>query len=106
MKLGDLKKQLLNQQKKVNEFLEKHGTTKLSTGSKLSELLKRTEITYEDLAEIDENRPVLTLQEMEEAAIQIKYEGYIKMEEEQVEKFKKWKTNFFPKILIILKLKV
>ncbi len=88
-----LKKTIVKPTEKVNEFLEKHGTTKLSTGSKLSELLKRTEITYEDLAEIDENRPVLTLQEMEEAAIQIKYEGYIKMEEEQVEKFKKMENK-------------
>lgn len=89
-----LKKTIVKPTEKVNEFLEKHGTTKISTGSKLSELLKRTEITYEDLAEIDENRPVLTLQEMEEAAIQIKYEGYIKMEEEQVEKFKKMENKF------------
>ncbi len=88
-----LKKTIVKPTEKVNEFLEKHGTTKLSTGSKLSELLKRTEITYEDLAEIDENRPVLTLQEMEEASIQIKYEGYIKMEEEQVEKFKKMENK-------------
>lgn len=88
-----LKKTIVKPTEKVNEFLEKHGTTKLSTGSKLSELLKRTEITYEDLVEIDENRPVLTLQEMEEAAIQIKYEGYIKMEEEQVEKFKKMENK-------------
>ncbi len=88
-----LKKTIVKPTEKVNEFLEKHGTTKLSTGSKLSELLKRTEITYEDLEEIDENRPVLTLQEMEEAAIQIKYEGYIKMEEEQVEKFKKMENK-------------
>lgn len=88
-----LKKTIVKPTEKVNEFLKKHGTTKLSTGSKLSELLKRTEITYEDLAEIDENRPVLTLQEMEEAAIQIKYEGYIKMEEEQVEKFKKMENK-------------
>ena len=77
----------------VNNFLEKHNTSKLSTGSKLSELLKRTEITYKDLAEIDEERPVLSMQEQEEAEIQIKYEGYIKMEEEQVTKFKKMENK-------------
>ena len=74
---------------KVNSFLEKHGTSVLNTGSKMAELLKRTEITYEDLKEIDENRPNLSIAEKEEVEIQIKYEGYIKMEEEQVEKFKK-----------------
>ena len=46
-------------------------------------------VSYESLAEIDENRPKLTKSEKEEVEIQIKYEGYIKMQEEQVEKFKK-----------------
>ena len=73
----------------VNNFLESHGTTKLSTGSKLSELLKRTEIRYKDLSEIDDNMPNLSPHEKEEVEIQIKYEGYIKIEEEQVQKFKK-----------------
>ena len=73
----------------VNNFLKSHGTTKLSTGSKLSELLKRTEIRYKDLSEIDDNVPDLSPHEKEEVEIQIKYEGYIKIEEEQVQKFKK-----------------
>ena len=73
----------------VNNFLESPGTTKLSTGSKLSELLKRTEIRYKDLSEIDDNMPNLSPHEKEEVEIQIKYEGYIKIEEEQVQKFKK-----------------
>ena len=55
----------------------------------MSELLKRTEIRYEDLQEIDDSRPDLSQQEKEQVEIQIKYEGYIKIEEEQVEKFKK-----------------
>ena len=55
----------------------------------MAELLKRTELTYEALKEIDEDRPELSIAEKEEVEIQIKYEGYIKMEEEQVEKFKK-----------------
>ena len=52
-------------------------------------MLKRTELTYADLAEIDEERPVLSKAEMQEVEIQVKYEGYIKMQEEQVAKFKK-----------------
>ena len=88
-----LKETVVKPTDKVNEFLEKHGTTKLTTGSKMSELLKRTEITYKALAEIDDNRPDLTAQEKEEVEIQIKYEGYIKMEEEQVEKFKKMENK-------------
>ncbi len=77
----------------VNEFLKEKGTTPLSTGSKLSELLKRTEIRYKDLEEIDDNMPNLSAQEKEEVEIQIKYEGYIKMEEEQVAKFKKMESK-------------
>ena len=61
-----------------------------STGVKLSDLLRRTELTYDLLAEIDENRPEnLTRVEKKEAEIQVKYEGYINLEEKQVEKFKK-----------------
>ena len=84
-----LKKTTVKPTEEVNKFLEKCGTAKLTTGSKLSELLKRTEITYKSLEEIDENRPELSIAEKEEVEIQIKYEGYISMEEEQVKKFKK-----------------
>ena len=88
-----LKSIVVKPTEEVNRFLENHGTTRLSTGAKMSELLKRTEITYADLLEIDKDRPELSLQEKEEVEIQIKYEGYIKMEEEQVEKFKKMETK-------------
>ena len=77
-----LRKTIVKPSEKVNKFLEEKGTTPLSTGSKLSELLKRTEIRYKDLDQIDENMPELSAQEKEEVEIQIKYEGYIKMEEE------------------------
>ena len=84
-----LKNKVVRPTENVNKFLEEHGTTPLNTGSKMADLLKRTELTYKDLEEIDENRPELSVAEKEEVEIQIKYEGYIKMEEEQVEKFKK-----------------
>ena len=92
-----LKNTTVKPTEKVNNFLEKHNSSKLNTGTKLSELLKRTEITYEDLKEIDENRPDISKQEKEEAEILIKYEGYIKMEEQQVEKFKKMESKLLPK---------
>ena len=81
---------------KVNKFLKSLGTSELSTGTKMSELLKRTEMTYENLKEIDEERPNLTKQEAEEVEIQVKYEGYIKMQEQQVEKFKKLEEKLLP----------
>lgn len=94
-----LKEETVKPTEKVNELLKKYGTTELSTGTKMSELLKRTELDYNKLAPIDENRPELTLQEKEEVEIQIKYEGYIKMQEAQVEKFKKLETKLLPEDL-------
>lgn len=88
-----LRRKIVKPSEKVNEFLKEKGTAPLSTGSKLSELLKRTEIKYEDLSKIDDEMPELSKQEKEEVEIQIKYEGYIKMEEEQVMKFKKMESK-------------
>ena len=84
-----LKNTIVKPTEKVNMFLVKQNTSKLTTGTKMAEILKRTEINYEDLKEIDLDRPELEKAVKEEVEIQIKYEGYIKMEEEQVEKFKK-----------------
>ena len=91
-----LKNTVVKPTKEVNELLLKYGTSELTTGTKMSELLKRTELDYEKLKSIDENRPELTLQEKEEVEIQVKYEGYIKMQEAQVEKFKKLETKLLP----------
>ena len=94
--INRLNKLVVKPTKEVNEFLEKNHTTPLSTGSKMAELLKRTEITYEALKEIDKERPKLTKQEAEEVEIEIKYEGYIKLQETQVEKFKKMEKKLLP----------
>ena len=91
-----LKNTVVKPTKEVNELLVKYGTSELTTGTKMSELLKRTELDYEKLEPIDENRPELTLQEKEEVEIQVKYEGYIKMQEAQVEKFKKLENKLLP----------
>ena len=88
-----LKQTIVKPSEKVNMFLVEHGTSPLQTGSKMSELLKRTEITYKALKEIDEDRPELDIAVQEEVEIQVKYEGYIKMEEEQVEKFEKMENK-------------
>ena len=91
-----LKKLVVKPEEVVNKLLKDAGTSALTNGTKMSELLKRTELNYEMLAEIDTNRPELSLQEKEEVEIQIKYEGYIKLQEEQVEKFKKLETKILP----------
>lgn len=91
-----LKKTVVKPTEKVNEILKKCGTSELNNGSKMAELIKRPEISYEILKDIDPDRPELTYQEKEEIEIQIKYEGYIKLQEEQVEKFKKLEEKILP----------
>lgn len=88
-----LKSTTLKPSKKLNELLVKRETTPIETGVKMSELLKRTEITYQDLACFDEKREKLPKDVIKEVEIELKYEGYIKMQEAQVEKFKKLETK-------------
>ena len=90
-----LKKTVVKPTEEVNEILKKCGTSELNNGSKMAELIKRPEV-YEILKDIDEDRPELTYQEKEEVEIQIKYEGYIKLQEEQVAKFKKLEEKILP----------
>ncbi len=84
-----VKKKTIKPTDKVNELLERLGTSKIDTGIKLSDLLKRTELTYENLEPIDDERPNLTKMEKEEVQIQVKYEGYINLQLAQVEKASK-----------------
>ena len=84
-----LNNKIIKPSDKVNEILEKNESSKITTGVKMSDLLKRTELDYFKLSEIDEDRPDIERDAMEEVNISIKYEGYIKLEEAQVEKFKK-----------------
>ena len=84
-----LRKTVIKPSEKVNEFLENHNSTPITTGVKLADLLKRTELTYENLKEIDENRPEIDDSIGNEVQIQIKYEGYIRLQEDQVKKFEK-----------------
>ncbi len=83
----------------TNNFLRKQGTSEITAGTKLSELLKRTEITYKSLAEIDKKRPELDRQVIEEVEIMVKYDGYIEMQKRQVEGFKKLEKKLLPEDL-------
>lgn len=73
----------------VQAFLEQHNSTLLKSGMTLEELLKRPEICYNDLKEIDTKRPKLPEAVTQQVEISIKYEGYIKRQLQQVEQFKK-----------------
>ena len=81
---------------KVNQFLERYQSSPLTTGAKLAELLRRTELKYEDLKEIDEQRECLPKEVAEEVEIEVKYKGYIKLQQQQVEKFKKLERKLLP----------
>lgn len=74
----------------VNDFLEAHKTSPVQGRISMAELLKRPQITYEDLKEIDdETRPALSYHEITQLEVQIKYEGYINKQLAQIERFKK-----------------
>ena len=72
-----------------NNYLESIGTSKITTGVKMADLLKRPQVTYENLAFIDIDRVELDERVKKEVEILLKYEGYINLESVQVDKFKK-----------------
>ena len=94
--IARIKATVIKPTEKVNKFLEKNNTSRITNGVKLADLLKRSELSYKKLVEIDENRPILDDEVAEEVEIQVKYEGYIKLQEEQVEKFKKLEQKLLP----------
>lgn len=81
---------------KVQKLLEDHHSTPLKTGTTLAELIRRPELCYDDLAEIDENRPKLASDVIEQVNIHIKYDGYIKRQMKQVREFKKLENKKLP----------
>ncbi len=90
---------------RVQEFLERHNSSRLKSGIKLSELLKRPELNYDVLLEIDDERPEIDSEAAHEAAIQIKYEGYIKQQLNQVKEFKKLENRLLPEDINYLEIK-
>lgn len=87
--IARLKSTNIKPSEQVNQLLEQWGSSPLKVTVKVSDLLKRSELNYEKLKEIDVNRPILPDSVVEEAEIEIKYEGYIKLQLEQIEEFKK-----------------
>lgn len=80
----------------VNELLRAHGSTEISTGIKLSELVRRPELTYEALSPIDKDRPELPRAVRLTAEIQVKYEGYIKRELAEASRQKRLEDKKLP----------
>ena len=82
--------------KEVQELLESCGSTPLVSGASLADLIRRPELSYEILASVDKMRPELKYDVAEQVNINIKYEGYIKRQEKQVEQFKKLEKKRIP----------
>ena len=77
-------------------FMEKYGSTLLKSGISLAELVKRPELDYEKLSELDRDRPLLSAEVRDQVNIEIKYEGYIKRQYQQVEQYKKLEGKRLP----------
>lgn len=91
-----LEKTVIGVSDRVQMFLEKYGSTLLKSGITLAELVKRPELDYVKLAELDEGRPELPDDVTEQVNIEIKYEGYIKRQMQQVAQFKKLEDKKLP----------
>lgn len=102
-KVDNIQKEIIRLEKttiggtpKVQNFLEKYGSTPLKSGTTMAELVKRPELDYEKLAELDEKRPELPSDVREQVNIEMKYEGYIKRQRQQVAQFKKLEGKRLP----------
>ena len=81
---------------KVQEVLKNYGSTPLTSGTTVAELIRRPELSYEKVKEIDIDRPDLPADVIEQVDINIKYDGYIKRQMRQVEQFKKLEKKKIP----------
>ena len=91
-----LKETIIGGTERVQEFLEAHESTPLKSGASLAELIKRPELDYEKIKELDELRPFLSEAVKEQVNINIKYEGYIKRQMQQVAQFQKLEGKRLP----------
>lgn len=91
-----LKNTTVGTSKKIQDFLEKHQSTLLQSGSTLEELVKRPELSYEILSEIDEERSELSDEVREQVNIYLKYAGYIERQKRQVVQYQKMENKRIP----------
>ena len=94
-----LKETPIGANKKIQEFLTRHESSLLKTGTSLAELMCRPELNYENLAEIDPERKPLPADVIEQVEIELKYEGYIERQLRQVEQYKKMEKKKIPENL-------
>jgi tRNA uridine 5-carboxymethylaminomethyl modification enzyme len=91
-----LEKTVISPTDKVNELLVSRGTTPLHTGAKLIELMRRPNLGYEALTEIDTERPELPPMVMEQVEVEIKYEGYIRRQQADIAEMRRLEKRLLP----------
>ncbi len=89
----------LGPSEELNSLLEEKGTSPLAAGARLSDLIKRPQLSYKDLAPFDKDRPVLPDDVAEKVEIEIKYEGYITRQEAQVNEMLRLEKKLIPEDL-------
>ena len=82
--------------KELNEMLEKRDSTPVASSARLADLLRRPQVTYEDLAPFDKERPELPFAVTNQVQIQLKYAGYLARQEKQVSDFQKEEARALP----------
>ncbi|WP_303787881.1 tRNA uridine-5-carboxymethylaminomethyl(34) synthesis enzyme MnmG [Ruminococcus flavefaciens] len=99
IEIDRLSKLNVSPSEKLNDFLESKGTSPLNTGCKMTDLIRRPQISYNDLAEFDTERPDLDRETAEQVELQIKYEGYIQKQLAQIEQMHKMESKKLPQDL-------
>ena len=94
--LKRVQKTTLSPSQELNDILVSRGTSPLTTGAKLADLLKRPQITYEDLAPVDKDRPQYSTAVFEAVEIELKYEGYIKRQRADIEEARRLERKRLP----------
>ena len=94
--ISRVKSKTLSPTAELNELLFQKGTAEISTGVKMSDLIRRPQISYEDLAPFDGERPELPFEVQEQVGLQIEYEGYIERQLAEVEHVKKLENKRLP----------
>lgn len=84
---------------KTNKILEDCGSAQISGSTSIEALLKRSELNYSNISELDETRPILTKEVINQVETLVKYEGYIKLQKEQIERFKKMEERKLPGVI-------
>ncbi len=94
--LKRMEKKIIPPGDKINSLLENAGTAPLKTGASIADLLRRPQISYVDIAEFDDKCEKITDDILEQVQISLKYDGYIKRQEAQIEQFKRLEERLLP----------